>query len=173
MKYKAAFNIGSQIEGTIQCTYATIFDATGRALFSIQSKVSNKLMAAITQTGDRESMEMYFDFPMVVADGYSADRLVPATLTYEAQDLIYQYVNNASGTKKKYLLSVWEQVKNKTIYVKPAAFSWYPLNIENLEVVETETGTIEDLTAELQAAERKMKSARALLLAAGVSTVIL
>ena len=173
MKYKAAFNVGSQIEGTIQCTYATLYNKNGKALFTIQSKGSEKIAAAITQSGDLETLDMYFTFPMVVASSYSADRLVPAVLTYEAKDLIYQYAKNAHGAgKKRYMMWVYEQVKNSTVYIKPAAFYWYPLNVDNVQVV-TESGTIEDLTAELQAAEQKMKSARALLIAAGVSTAII
>ena len=173
MKYKAAFNVGSQIEGMIQCTYATIFDKNGEPLFTIQRKGTKKLMAAITQSGDAETLDMQFTFPMVIADRYSADRLVPAVLTYEAKDLIYQYAKNARGAgKQQYMRWVYDQVKNGTVYIKPAAFNWYPLNVENLQVV-TSSGTIEDLTAELQAAEQKMKSARALLIAAGVSTAII
>ena len=38
MKYKQALTVGTQAEGTIQCTYATLYDKRGRALFSLQRK---------------------------------------------------------------------------------------------------------------------------------------
>lgn len=38
MKYREALQVGTQAEGTIQCTFATIYDKDGNALFSLQRK---------------------------------------------------------------------------------------------------------------------------------------
>jgi hypothetical protein len=38
MKYREALQVGTEAEGTIQCTYATIYDKDGHALFSLQRK---------------------------------------------------------------------------------------------------------------------------------------
>lgn len=37
MEYREALHIGSKADGIIKCTYATIYDATGKALFSMQN----------------------------------------------------------------------------------------------------------------------------------------
>lgn len=107
MKYREAFAIGSVCEGTIQCTYATIYGADGKGLFSLQrSKASRAYTytsyggAIITNLGD----DVYFDnsqgatsnrdaeigggvrvdLPLVYITETSDDTLVPAYLTEDA-----------------------------------------------------------------------------------------
>ena len=49
MKYKQALNIGTQAEGTIQCTYAVIYGSNKKPLFALQRK-------------DFDSQTSYFDY---------------------------------------------------------------------------------------------------------------
>ena len=55
MIYNEAFKIGSKIEGTIKCTYATIYDKDGNNLFSIQS--SKTLYGVTWKNNDDSNLE--------------------------------------------------------------------------------------------------------------------
>ena len=113
MKYREAFAIGSVCEGTIQCTYATIFDANGNGLFSLQHNKTMRsykylpdggvLINEITpdvffesQYGDtyagRRDTDLNggitIDLPMVYITEISDDTLVPAHLTEDALSVI-------------------------------------------------------------------------------------
>lgn len=121
MRYAAAFKIGAVCEGMIQCTYATIYDADGKGLFSLQR---TKAMRGYTRTSDSGVLitelndNVYFDnqgarswrdteigggitidLPLVFATEHSDDTLVPAYLTAEAIDIIGRALEKMKTTR--------------------------------------------------------------------------
>lgn len=115
MRYADAFKIGSKIEGVIQCTYATIYDAAGNGLFSLQrtkkTLTGNWLYewrgddVYFDNQGDRSYVDaeigggITVELPMVQATEYSTDTLVPAKLTYEAVDIISNALRKMKRTR--------------------------------------------------------------------------
>ena len=73
MKYKEALQIGTQAEGTIQCTYATIYDANHRPLFSLQRKNFDK-------------SDAYWEFMREYGDGSTPGRESNQTI---AENFVY------------------------------------------------------------------------------------
>ena len=54
MKYREALNIGYEADGTIKCTFATLYDENGKNLFSIQRKDA---VRGMVYTGDASNAE--------------------------------------------------------------------------------------------------------------------
>lgn len=54
MKYREALNIGYEADGTIKCTFATLYDENGKNLFSIQRKDA---VRGMVYTGDATNAE--------------------------------------------------------------------------------------------------------------------
>lgn len=128
MDYKEALTIGRVAEGTIKCTFATLYDKNGERLFSIQRVPALKFQDKLYDENgyfkgyDKERFEYFakvaetargdFDYSIqlgiVYASGQPQDgKLVPVKLTDEA----YVYLRNAIMTSKKY--PVTEVVERK------------------------------------------------------------
>lgn len=268
MRYREALNIGKRAEGTIMCTFATIYDANGKGLFSMQRVQQINVVnwkggysddnswsdALIVPTGDNVYFTdggyhgdvnantdgelkggITFDLPFVTIDQISSDRLVPATLTETAIEVITKACENVKVTKyiiervwdaqkptntpggspavgsrtivkETYYLSPsekreWLQERTTqyyhyeirtevvispkyialseiletrgTVYIKPDAFNWHPLDVENATVTETDENgnTVEiNLIDKLKAAEQQLNVAKAALIAAGAAS---
>lgn len=144
MKYKEALQIGTRAEGIVQCTFATIFDRNGKALFSLQRKNfqdSPAYYEYMRQFGDEGSPEygnrettysetfvytadgkegiivwdadakglnpdnaptglIMFDMPLVIADEYHEDRLVPVKLLLPAVNYLKQTIKSGKKATK-------------------------------------------------------------------------
>lgn len=80
MRYKEALNIGTQCAGIVQCTYATIYNSQGRALFSLQNKDA-RYDGYVYTNADKEnhsvvyqvSDELYFAEQLISSQGYIQD----------------------------------------------------------------------------------------------------
>lgn len=173
---------------------------------------------------------IYYDFPMVVADGLADGVVVPAHFTPEAVEIL-RYAMSKMKTRKWTVYRVWdvdtpgaskgsdkamqstysyskdwerswtskdtdnyhhevrsEKVTNprferiikiiesgEPIYIKPAAFEWYPLDIQNATIVEKgENGEEYELNLDeaIAAAEERLNKAKAILIAAGFTNII-
>ena len=121
MRYASAFKIGAACEGMIQCTYATIYDASGKGLFSLQRTQSTKRYSqtsygGVIQTkaednvyfdnqGDRSFRDteigggITIDLPLVYATEHSDDTYVPAYLTGDAIDIITRALAKMKTTR--------------------------------------------------------------------------
>lgn len=121
MRYKEALNIGSVCEGTIQCTYATIYDASGKGLFSLQRKQATRFYnytsggdVFITDTGKGVDFGMNdgspfsgtdidgritIEMPLVYVTEHSDATLVPAHLTDEAIEIITRALEKIKTTR--------------------------------------------------------------------------
>ena len=258
------------------CTFATIYDANGKGLFSMQRVQQINVVnwkggysddnswsdALIVPTGDNvyfsdniyqggQIIDAYsdaelkggitFDLPFVTIDQISSDRLVPATLTETAIEVIKKacekvrvtkfivekvidkdkvdtqdashpggksasHVGERTIVKETYYLSPSEkdewlhdrttqyyhyEIRTEavispkyialseiletrgTVYIKPDAFDWHPLDVENATVTETDANgnTVEvNLIDKLKAAEQQLNVAKAALIAAGAAS---
>lgn len=114
MEYREALHIGSKADGVIKCTYATIYDAQGNKLFSLQNvnaqyyieqKEEDDYGRDITIT--QLAPDVYFannpgfqgtitmKIPLVQVDTISDNnRFIPAKLTAEAKELIINACRN-------------------------------------------------------------------------------
>ena len=204
MRYKQALSIGKS-EGTIQCTYAILFDKSGRKLFALQRKhfedhiPRNYLVNEGSDYGDfwgdnmlipytgagKEGVVLWdggsrttdntdtgyltIDFPLVEAVQYSADKLVPAKLLYEAKTYLLRTITSAKVVKKQYSerwQKLYDTINNAdVVYVKPAAFNWQPVEIGG-------STNIESKTTKIQKAKQKLDQAKAILIAAGATNII-
>lgn len=183
MWYKKAMAFGDS-EGTIQCTYATIYDAQGRKVFSLQRRnfgrkesynsayfltdawlnghYQNNMgrYGSLVYTGagkegifywdqggefSRDSMTGYvnIDFPLVYAEKWSGERLVPVKLLPVAVDFIKRSIDGIQKDKLIKAYDIFENVngkrgnKIKTVYTLAEVFKylthgtwdWYEENI--------------------------------------------
>lgn len=157
MKYRGAFSIGNVCEGTIQCTYATIYDASGKGLFSLQKNKTQYAYsykstggAIVQKLGDN----IFFDarqgdvgagrdtdmrggitinLPLVYITEISDDTLVPAYLTDDAVEVI----SKALEKMKVYRYSIYRVAKMTTTEQekgskKLVGVQYYAPNIEAL-----------------------------------------
>lgn len=136
MKYREALAIG-KADGTIQCTFAIIYDKDGKKLFALQRKnfssphksladgkdsaqVTASYNTIVVDTGtnlksegiiawlaDKRTPDGYvntgyvnIDFPLVMADKRSDERLVPVRLDYNAIAYIKRTLSSA---KKRWM----------------------------------------------------------------------
>lgn len=195
----------------------------------------------ITKTGRKEQRDViefdsrfqdvdgtiYYDFPVVVADGLSDGVVVPAHLTPEAVEIL-RYAMSKMKTRKWTVYRVWDtftpgakeeamqstytwskawenfwkerdtdnyhhEVRSEIvanprferiikiiesgepIYIKPAAFEWYPLDVKNTTIIEKgENGEEYELNLDdaIAAAEDRLNKAKAILIAAGFTNII-
>ena len=113
MTYREALTIGKKIDGTIKCTFATLYDAKGQPLFSVQRRDAVRgmtyaggysdestmqdvtitdLQSGVWVEGNRfggEGLSMSVDLPIVqVAGEISNERLIAAQLIDAARDVI-------------------------------------------------------------------------------------
>lgn len=259
MTYKEALHIGSKADGVIKCTYATIHDAQGNRLFSLQNMDAEYGVTYKSGYADTMEQEMkrkkedwiltqltpdiYFadsgfggvtsgdadirggitmKVPLVEITTISDARLVPAKLTTEGAKLIinacknvvaYRFVIKAIATLQdgtettttiqttytkptkeqldkiqaaKKVRKVWVETekvtnpryeklaevinKNQTIYIKPAAFDWHPVDITNATITDKDGKAI-SLDIALDAAKKKMDTAKALLAGAAITNI--
>lgn len=256
MTFREALHIGSKAEGTIKCTYATIYDATGKGLFSLQREKASRGYEYRGGYSDGASMsdvdlvelnngvwfneggtyrdtdiagKVSYQLPMVRVTAESTDRLIPATLTAEAIDIITAALSKMKATKFT-VWKVWkvdlpsgkagrrvevehmyhltsgkelyyhrledeyfryeitsENVINPryqalidilrtkgTVYIKPAAFDWQALDVNNavIEQIDTDGQKIEiKLSDALAQAKQKYEQAKAILAAAGAVAI--
>lgn len=255
MTYRESLNIGTRADGIIKCTFATIYDADGKGLFSLQRKDAEKLINYKGGYSDASSMQdaiitqgqpdvyfsdgghgsaygrdtdmrgaITFDMPLVIIDRISDERLVPAKLTEKAIDVIEKACADVKVSKfiiwkvrngapvelyrqkvaETYSLTIadwqrWESQntdyfhyeytmekvispryqklfdiidQRETVYIKPSAFDWQPVDVENSTIIDPETGQEIKLSDALAAAEKKMQTAKALLVTAGLTAFI-
>lgn len=126
MTYQEALTIGSKAEGTIKCTYATLYDKNGNPLFSIQKSkpyrwTSNLYDENGVYTGiDEEHLKQFvevaetrfgdgflysMELAIVEVEGNVSDsKLVPCTLLYDT----YVYLANAIMASHKYPITIKE-----------------------------------------------------------------
>ena len=145
MEYREALHIGSKADGVIKCTYATIHDAQGKALFSMQN-VNAQCYIEQKEEDDygrditimQLAPDVYFannpgfqgtitiKIPLVQVDTISDNnRFVPAKLTEEAKELIINACRNVKT--ERYIIKALvptqngteEQVVIQTTYTMP------------------------------------------------------
>ena len=225
-----------------------------RYLFSLQRKDAAEVVTYgpdangdgipdyITKTGRKEQHDViefdprfqdkdgtiYYDFPVVVADGLADGVVVPAHLTPEAIEIL-KYAISKMKVRKWTVYRVWENTSNylekekamqstysysndwerswrdkdtdsyhhevrseivtnprferiikiiesgEPFYIKPAAFEWYPLDVNNATIIEKgENGEEYELNLDdaIAAAEERLNKAKAILIAAGFTNII-
>lgn len=168
MKYREAFAIGSKCEGIIKCTFARLYDETGRALFSLQRRdaVEHLVLDGNSQTGelyaigretDKSTIDMWipgvvsdyegfetkgeinFDLPLVWIDEISDDRLVPAHFTDKAIEILTDSLSKAKHPEAPIYQKLISIINSgEPIYIKPDAFEWYATDITNVTVETTD-----------------------------------
>ena len=154
MWYRDALAIGRS-EGTIQCTYAIIYDADGRKLFALQRKnfedEYNKYQGmyeysdtqrTIVDTGwgnegivaweiDQRTPDgavdtgyIAFDLPLVYAEEYSTERLVPVKLDYNAVAYLKKTLASAAPINMVALITMdeWKAFKDDPDNYKPSVY---------------------------------------------------
>lgn len=191
MRYKQALSIGKS-EGTIQCTYAIIYDEELQPLFALQrsnnvDKFANvdynagiRDLAMIPYTGDgREGIVMWkttdlfgekvqtgeivFDLPVVLATEEKYwGRYVEVEMLYEAKTYITRTIASCKNVGERYQRLMERIYSNAKFYVKPAAFNWQPIEIRKTAEQETR----------IQKAKQKLDQAKAILIAAGATNII-
>ena len=133
MKWREAHTIGNKAEGIIRCTYARIYDKAGNVLFSLQRVAAedHPVLAGNSLTGDLymigreadergvftwregnynegEKADINFDLPLVVTSGVSDGKLVPATLTDKAREIIITSLQNTRKVIRFDIYRVWD-----------------------------------------------------------------
>lgn len=145
MEYREALHTGSKADGVIKCTYATIYDAQGKALFSMQN-VNAQYYIEQKEEDDygrditirQLAPDVYFannpyfqgtitiKIPLVQVDTISDNkRFVPAKLTADAKELIINACRNVKT--ERYIIKALvpiqdgteEQVIIQTTYTMP------------------------------------------------------
>lgn len=133
MNWREAHTIGNKAEGIIKCTYARIYDKAGKALFSLQrvDAEDHPVLAGNAQTGDLymigreadertvfqwtegwshegEKAQINFDLPLVVTAGVADGKLVPATLTDKAREILISSLQNTKKVIRYDIYRVWD-----------------------------------------------------------------
>lgn len=104
-----------------------------------------------------------FDLPIVKVTEYSEEKYVPAELLPDARLYILKTMEAARVLDKR-----WEEMYkrilnyNGTVYVKPAAFNWQPVEVRNSA----------NRSAMIEQARKEMEQAKAVLIAAGASNIL-
>ena len=200
MWYRQALAIG-RAEGTIQCTYAIIYNASGKKLFALQrrnfedqvayvesNQIRDDLIVVDTQTYGAEGIIAWqadartpdgfvdtgyirFDLPLVIANEYSQDKLVPVKLDYNA----IAYIKRTLSTAKKYKggynprwLELSKMLNDTDIfYVKPAAFDWRPLDVSHMR-----NSSNAEWVAKVNKAKKEYEQAKAIMAAASATVLM-
>lgn len=192
MNYADAFKIGSKCDGYIKCTYAKLHSPDLGALFSLQrgyfyqnkARVDfNELMDADTEKAHQNSDATQYaqlntdvwgyltiDVPIVKAAEHieiqKENDFVPVALTNEAIQVIARLVK-PSSTKTQDLA---DAIKNGKFYVKACAIDWIPTNAD--VYVQDPNGQMVKLADRLEAARKRMETAKAILATAATLTII-
>lgn len=193
-KYADALAIGTAAEGVIKCSWAAIYDSTGKRIFTLQNRNFSRetIVPVEDQIWDKSdpgdvnmgtyalnlawTTDRLFE-PVVVARNYHYDYRVPVELTPNAKVamlnilklkkawwerktadpvLAERFAKMAAQTQKTidYITNL------TTVYVKPKAFVWYPLNTFAID------------GADVEAAKRAYDQSKKLL-AVSAATIIL
>ena len=138
MNYHQALTIGTRADGTIKCTYATLYDEKGQQLFSIQHKdavrgitydnydasvVSAQQHGIITlQDGvwvDKDGLAISVDVPLVEVSGTDSTRkYVPCRLIDGAREVLIEKLKLAPKVVKFEIYQVWDDGTGKSILKK-------------------------------------------------------
>lgn len=192
MNYADAFKIGSKCDGYIKCTYAKLHSPDLGVLFSLQrgyfyqnkARVDfNELMDADTETVNKNSGATKYaqlntdasgyitvDVPIVKATEHieiqKENDFVPVTLTNEAIQVIARLVKQKNPKTQ----DLADTIKNGTFYVKACAIDWIPTNAD--VYVQDPNGRMVKLADKLEAARKRMETAKAILATAATLTII-
>lgn len=184
MNYADAFKIGSKCDGYIKCTYVQLF-AKG-AIFSLQRGYfyQNKARVDFNNAIGANSGQVYSDIPNNAdASGYltvdvpivkaaehieiqKENDLVPVTLTNEAIQVIAKLVK----PKNEKTQDLANAIKNGKFYVKACAVDWIPTNAD--AYIKDPNGQMVKLADRLEAARKRMETAKAILATAATLTII-
>ena len=110
-----------------------------------------------------------FDMPLVLATEHSNARFVPVTLLEDAVMYIRRTLNNDNI---KHYREHWAELASRiqsgtTVYVKPAAFNWQPINLIN----SVDKNGI-PISEKVQVSKEKLDKARRALILAGASNLL-
>ena len=183
MNYADAFKIGSKCDGYIKCTYVQLF-AKG-AIFSLQrgyfyqnkarvdfnnSDLANSIGASPAEQNTDASGYLTVDVPIVKAAEHieiqKENDLVPVTLTNEAIQVIAKLVKRNNAKTQ----DLADAIKNGKFYVKACAVDWIPTNAD--AYVQDPNGQMVKLADRLEAARKRMETAKAILATAATLTII-
>lgn len=184
MTLQQALHIGTTVDGYVKCTYAMLYDAVkGNKLFSVNRFNINK--ARIDYEKQLGEVDVYeadnkvylHDIPILsvyaedVADPEA--RFIKATL----DDTAVRYINDKimGGYRARHPHGDWKTKvfqfeKGDQVLVKNVAIDWVPANMDNMDIVD-ENG--QPLEVQLRASEEKLRKAKALLIAAAGTAVII
>ena len=192
MKYADAFKIGSKCDGYIRCTYAKLHNSDMGAVFSLQrgyfyknkARVEfNELVDADAETAYQNSGATKYaqlntdawgylivDVPIVKAAEHieiqKENDFVPVTLTNEAIQVIAKLVKRNNAKTQ----DLADAIKKGTFYVKACAIDWIPTNAD--AYVQYPNGKMVKLADQLEAARKRLETAKAILATAATLTII-
>ena len=187
MTLQQALHIGTAVDGYVKCTYAMLYDAVkGNKLFSVnrfninRARIDYEKQLGEVDVYNADNTVYLHDIPILsvyaedVADPEA--RFIKATL----DDVAVQYINHkiAGGYigrhpkkyKKDGLKGVFQFKVGDQVLVKNVAIDWVPANMDNMDIVD-ENG--QPLEVQLRASEEKLRKAKALLIAAAGTAVII
>lgn len=178
MNYADAFKIGSKCDGYIKCTYVQLF-AKG-AIFSLQRgyfyqnkarvDFNNAIGASPAEQNADASGYLTVDVPIVKAAEHieiqKENDLVPVTLTNEAIQVIAKLVKPKNAKTQ----DLADAIKNNKFYVKACAVDWIPTNAD--AYIKDPNGQMVKLADRLEAARKRMETAKAILATAATLTII-
>lgn len=173
MTYEQANKIGSVVEGYVKCTYAMLYDLKNAKVFSIQHRDSsrntakNEFNATVGAASDLNADEIFYieDIAVVQTDPTleqpKDDRFAAVRLTEKGVEIL----NKKSKRTKHFSV-------DDVFQVKKCAIDWIPVNADNQKLEIVKDGKITQLNAEIQAAEKKYKQAKAILAMASATMII-
>ena len=191
MNYADAFKIGSKCDGYIKCTYAKLHNTDMGAVFSLQrgyfyknkarqefNELTDAAETAYQNSGATKYAQLNtdawgyltVDVPIVKAAEHieiqKENDFVPVTLTNEAIQVIARLVNPNSNKTQ----DLEDAIKNGTFYVKACAIDWIPTNADTY--VQDPNGKMVKLADQLEAARKRLETAKAILATAATLTII-
>ena len=180
MNYADAFKIGSKCDGYIKCTYAKLHNTDMGAVFSLQrgyfcqNKARVDFNNAIGVSPAEQNTDAFgyltMDIPIVkVAEHIEIQKendFVPVTLTNEAIQVIARLVKRKNPKTQ----DLADAIKKGKFYVKACAIDWIPTNID--AYTRDQNGQMVKLADQLEAARKRMETAKAILATAATLTII-
>lgn len=200
MMYKEAMAIGNVLDGIIKCTWATIYDAEGNKVFTLQNRNFSKMYTSTTTyyEGKESSVNRFDDIDLNLAftqdkvfesvvtcrrfvDGYR----VPVTINANVLNVIKKAADRRRENRDK-LLDTIEQYPT-SFAANIARQRLYETERRDKQITDIEAGkefwvkvkafewyplNTQNVSLEVQQAESDLKRAKQLLAVSAVATVI-